>query len=223
MILLILISLILGVSVPFLARRIIANYPGTWADVVCGKNKGRIEKINWATLTIIPLLSIAILGFISALYPFILPGAQWALVGIIFIGFLTSIIDWKFRIIPDILIFPLMLIAVFLADAAPWMHGGIMEGVIAGVCGYVLPNIIGVLLYKKSDEAIGGGDIKLMCVGGLFLGVKLLALTLVIAAALSIVWKVIQSFKTKEQVDFIPFAPFFWVGAWWAIVINVLM
>ena len=62
---------------------------------------------------------------------------------------------------------------------------------------------------KNPDDEIpiGMGDIKLLATGGLWIGLDGLAITLIVSCILGYLWG-----KRKKQ-RFIPFAPFFIIGA----------
>lgn len=120
--------------------------------------------------------------------------------------------DLKNRIIPDIYLFPFMLIGLLVVAFFPWFFD-FGESVIAGSIGYGLGIIMGMLFKKKSPDAIGMGDVKLMAVGGIWLGVSGLAISLIISCVLGGVWGMLKKQK------FIPFAPFFFFGAICSLII----
>ncbi|MCL2338842.1 MAG: A24 family peptidase [Proteobacteria bacterium] len=148
-----------------------------------------------------------------------------------------SVSDFRHRIIPDAYLFPMLLIGLFLGathvapmydGGLPWIAGGITESVIAAVIGYAMGGVInlafkayGIRHKKKSnkqttihdsrftihDDPIGMGDIKLLGVGGIWLGVTGLSVALVSACAIGIIWGM------RRRQKFVPFAPFFFMGA----------
>lgn len=135
-----------------------------------------------------------------------------------------SVADWRRRIIPDAYLFPLLLIGLIIIAFFPWFTG-IGDAVIAAVCGYTLAAIIGYLFditktknHKHSVVApIGMGDIKLISVGGIWLGTFGLALALVIACVSGMVWGYIKRQK------YIPLAPFFIGGGILSLIINTFL
>lgn len=71
--------------------------------------------------------------------------------------------------------------------------------------------LLGLLVYKQ--ETIGGGDVKLMFMIGMFVGVKLVLLTLFLAMlAGSVIGVALIATKIKSRKDFIPFGPFISLG-----------
>jgi len=71
---------------------------------------------------------------------------------------------------------------------------------------------------KHGQDTIGFGDIKLLAVGGIWLGTSGLSVAVITACVLGVVWAVIR----KKR--FVPFAPFFIVGMVgaiaWQLIIN---
>ena len=71
------------------------------------------------------------------------------------------------------------------------------------------------LLIKK--EAMGGGDIKLFGMVGLFLGVKLGLLTILLSVYIGAIYGILtiiySKIKKKEYNSMIPYGPFISVGA----------
>lgn len=122
-----------------------------------------------------------------------------------------SVADWRRRIIPDVYLFPLLLIGLIMATFFPWPVT-IGQSVIAATSGYILATLIGFVFekigtrHKKSDIPIGMGDIKLIATGGVWLGATGLAMALVIACISGIIWGM------RQKQKYIPFAPFFIIG-----------
>jgi len=108
--------------------------------------------------------------------------------------------DIKSRTIPDAWLWPLLLGGIYL-------YGGVSENVVAAICGYALGFALMAATMKK--EALGFGDVELLAVTGLWLGIGGLAAALVSAAALGIAWGL-----AKKQ-RFVPLAPFLFLG--WGI------
>ena len=103
--------------------------------------------------------------------------------------------DIKKRIIPDLLLWPLLLCGIFI-------FGGDTDHVTAAILGYIL----GFILMMAAKNALGFGDVKLLMVAGLFLGVNGLSFATVVACVIGIIWGLIRKKK------FVPFAPFLVIG-----------
>ena len=123
-----------------------------------------------------------------------------------------SITDFRCRIIPDAYLFPLMLLGLVLISFFNYPIG-IQDAVIGATFGYGLAAIVGFIfdhLIRRHDAnaiaPIGMGDIKLIGIGGMWLGTTGLAITLVIACITGATWGRLRNEK------YIPFAPFFVCG-----------
>ena len=134
-----------------------------------------------------------------------------------------SIADFKRRIIPDAYLFPLMLIGLILISFFRFPTN-ISDAVIGATAGYLLATIVGFAFdyyMRKRDNTItppiGMGDIKLIGVGGLWLGTTGLALALIIACITGAIWA-----RTKHQ-KYIPFAPFFLLGGFLSLIANYIL
>ncbi len=131
-----------------------------------------------------------------------------------YILLLTSLIDFRLKIIPDSLIIIL----------AGW---GVIEGVLTGGIGRLVDNlsasilsalffvliIIGTQIMTK-NSGMGWGDVKLGAALGLWLGLPGIFYALVSAFILGAIFGVILLItKQKGRKDAIPFGPFLAIGA----------
>lgn len=122
--------------------------------------------------------------------------------------FTLARIDYEFHIIPDRIIrfsFPFAFLFIGLQDIDHLVDGAI--GFLVGGMGMFIVAVIGRLFYKK--DAMGGGDIKLAALLGVFLGWKVLLLSLFVAFLLmtAIGWIGIAVRKIQRGSE-IPMAPF---------------
>ncbi len=139
------------------------------------------------------------------------------------LGTLISIADFRRRIIPDAYLFPLMLIGLILIAFFPFPIS-FPQAVFGATFGYLLGMATGLFFdYYISKKApapyppIGMGDIKLMGVGGLWLGTNGLGWALIIACIIGAIWA-----KRKKQ-KYIPFAPFFFIGGFLSFIGNAFL
>ena len=130
------------------------------------------------------------------------------LVAAAFCAAMMSIHDWRQRIIPDVYLFPFLLIGLIVVSFFPWFFDA-SESAIAGAVGYALGAGAGWLfkLMKKEKQPIGLGDVKLLAAGGIWLGLTGLAIALIASTILGGIWGL------RLRQKFIPFAPFFFAGA----------
>ncbi len=96
------------------------------------------------------------------------------------------------------------------------------ELLFGGIVGFAIFFIIGlfaILIYRR--EGMGGGDIKLMGVIGLFMGLKsivqIFVLSFFIAAIISIFLLVT---KIKKRDDYIPFGPFIVLATYFTMFVS---
>ena len=136
---------------------------------------------------------------------------------------LISVTDFRRRIIPDAYLFPLMLIGLILVTFFNFPVG-IHGAVIGATFGYLMAAFIGFafdyFMRKRdtnADTPIGMGDIKLMGVGGLWLGTSGLSVALIIACISGAIWA-----RAKKQ-KYIPFAPFFIIGGILSLIGNLFL
>lgn len=145
------------------------------------------------------------------------------LIGAIACALLISVADFRRRIIPDAYLFPLMLIGLILIVFFGFPVG-IRDAVIGATFGYTMSAIIGFafdyFIRRRTPDAIppiGMGDIKLIGVGGLWLGTSGLSMALIVACITGAIWA-----RAKKQ-KFIPFAPFFLLGGILSLISTAIL
>ena len=141
----------------------------------------------------------------------------------VYLAYKIGSADMRRRIIPDAYLFPLMIIGAILTTFFPWPHN-IASGVLGMTFGYIMATVIGLIFDKiitrrnpGADTPIGMGDIKLIAVGGLWCGPHGLAIALVFACIFGAAW----AYRKKQK--FIPFAPFFIIGAILSLIITAFL
>lgn len=134
-----------------------------------------------------------------------------------------SIYDYRHRIIPDAHLFPLMLIGLITSGIYNFPFD-IKTGIAGATFGYITSALLGFIFdkamqrrNKNSETPIGMGDIKLISIGGLWLGTGGLALALIISGISGAIW------ARKQNQKFIPFAPFFIFGGFLSFIINLFL
>jgi leader peptidase (prepilin peptidase)/N-methyltransferase len=123
-------------------------------------------------------------------------------------------IDYYYQIIPDV--FPLILACCGLLSAAfnPALGDAYLERIVNSVCGLFAGGgslfaigMLGQLIYKQ--EAMGGGDVKLMAGVGALIGWDKVLFAIFTAAFLgSIAGIFLLSFKKIKKRGYMPFGPF---------------
>lgn len=190
----------------------------------------------------IPILSWLLLGGkcrycgarISAQYPFI--EAVTAIVfGVLYLGsgltfaFVTSVfffiilltvsaIDIEYKIIPNVIILPALVLSVFFIPISEFANVGRMPFVdhsdwVLSAVGFLAGGGFLLLLALIRPDGMGGGDIKLAAFMGLFLG-RYVVVALFIGFLLgSIGGLTAITFFKKSRKDLIPFGPYLAAGA----------
>ena len=131
------------------------------------------------------------------------------IISIISVAFIT-VADIRRRLIPDVWLWPLFLSGLYIFGDNP-------EHITAAILGYAIGFVMlwGMYAYKK--DAIGFGDVKLLSVAGLWLGVNGLSLAVVYACVMGIAYGLLR----KQR--YIPFAPFMFAGAGIYLLTQILV
>jgi len=132
------------------------------------------------------------------------------IVSISFVSLMLIVVvsDLYYQVVPDkvLLVFlPIILILRIIGDFMPWY-----ESLIGGVLGFGFMYLIawyGEKRFKK--QALGGGDIKLYFIIGLFLGYNLVFLSLFFSSVVGLLFGLI----VRKKSGYIPFVPFIFVGS----------
>lgn len=134
------------------------------------------------------------------------------------------------RIIPDSVIYPSLVLGLpftlFFTALTEERVSGLL-GMVLGFCVLLFVGWFGRLIFKK--EAMGGGDIKMAAVVGIFLGWKLLLVSLFLSVVLgAVVGAAIMAIRRKEDGSEIPFGSFIAIGSvvtlfWGAQLIRIYL
>ncbi len=123
--------------------------------------------------------------------------------------FTISVSDSVYRIIPNKVLAPffilIMIERIFIAQNEFWWYP------IAGFLAGFLPLY---LLGMLNEQAVGGGDIKLFAVVGIFLGPVGVLLALFLSSLLAIIFYLFLFIFQQKKQKFIPFGPSIAVGSW---------
>ena len=146
-------------------------------------------------------------------------GASISFIGMAILSSLLlviSIIDFDTTEIPDGLnLFGLVLGIIYIG--IQWN----MSILLSSAIGMVLGGGLFFLIAVASKGGMGGGDIKLMAVLGLWLGWRLTILVALLAFIIGAVISIaLISLKIRGRKDYIPFGPFIGIGAYIAIVFG---
>jgi leader peptidase (prepilin peptidase)/N-methyltransferase len=90
----------------------------------------------------------------------------------------------------------------------------IKTDMVPGIIGFILGGGVFLIIAMVTNGAMGGGDIKLMAVLGLFFGWKLIIMIALISFVIgAVVSLILIAAKVKSRKDFIPFGPFISIAA----------
>ena len=138
-----------------------------------------------------------------------------------------SFIDFEYKIIPDVLDCPGIVLGLALSIVHPAMHilpqpwdrlfaspaiasmADSLSGIILGGGLLYMLGILGQAIFKK--EAMGFGDVKLLAMIGAFLGWQMVLLTILISAFAGSVVGIIAKLRTGGS--YIPYGPYLAMGA----------
>lgn len=125
-----------------------------------------------------------------------------------------TFIDYDTMTIPNgIVVF--CLIVGFVKLCFEFNTGGLLDS----LYGFVAGGGVFLLIYFVSGGRMGGGDIKLMAVLGLWLGLRNIMLTMLIAFNVgAVISLILIGAGIKGRKDMIPFGPFIGIGAYIAIL-----
>ena len=187
---------IFGLMIPFLARRIGKLMPATMGYIllklfvpVQSVSREKLENnpkymelfkryvmrsIGWGIFTAAATYLFAI-EFVSS--------HTWWYITFLWILLLLVEFDKRFMLLPDILTLPLLVLGfAFAAQKGPWLAtvdvnflSYAQNSALGAIMGYVMPVIASMFLVWKYPEAFGGGDIKLLCAVGAWVGMEIVA------------------------------------------------
>jgi leader peptidase (prepilin peptidase) / N-methyltransferase len=134
---------------------------------------------------------------------------------------LVTFIDWEHYLIPDLVVYPGIVLGLLFNFLFPQMAFSASPffalkeaviGVLVGGGSLYLIALIGQFLLKK--EAMGLGDVKLLAMIGAFLGWKSVLVAIFFGSLIGSVISLLLIFiGLKKRTDYIPFGPYLSLGA----------
>lgn len=177
-------------------------------------------------------------GRIAAVFTFVMLGLIYSLVFFHYGYYMTKIvrylmlifavltiayIDWKKRIIPNVVLAGLLIFRTIWLIVEIFIYSYATVDILLGSFGGL---VIGVLLfliaYFVSRKGIGLGDVKFVGVIGYFTGISVLYGILVISLFLIVCYSMVQLLRKKVTwKDSIAFGPFLAVGTIFALLAGI--
>lgn len=128
---------------------------------------------------------------------------------------IVTVSDIEYKIVPDVVLLtflPILFVLRMLYPMTVWY-----EHVLGAILGFAFMYFIAWYGKKRfKRDALGGGDIKLYFLIGLFLGMQLVFLSLFFASILGIIFGKV----TMKKINPIPFVPFIFGGVLLAYYIG---
>lgn len=193
---------IYGLMIPFLARRIGKLMPATMGYILLKlfvptqsvahkkleNNRQYMElfkryvmrSIGWGIFTAAATYLFAIKFDASH---------TWWYISFLWILLLLVEFDKRFQLLPDILTLPLLVLGfAYAAQKGPWLAtvdinflSYAQNSALGAMMGYIMPVIASMFLVWKYPEAFGGGDIKLLCAIGAWVGMEIIAYVILLS------------------------------------------
>ena len=132
---------------------------------------------------------------------------------LLYTGIALSAIDIKYRILPDVITLPGIIVGILLSTLNPSI--GFIHGILGAVVGFAGLFLI-TKLYEilRKQEGMGFGDVKYLGFIGAAVGVQGVFFTLFLASILGSIIGIIYGLVTKQGLKAsIPFGPFLAAGA----------
>ena len=141
------------------------------------------NRLLWGTLYLILFIFLekTIQLYINKSYPLIL-----LYIFLFFIGFSASI-DSKCRLIPDIITFPLLMIAILIniycqeSSIFSPLNISSLNSIYSALGSYILCFTLALMFYFKNPYSFGGGDVKLITAISAFIGFENLGIILILS------------------------------------------
>lgn len=157
-------------------------------------------------------------GWLLVVWRFGLTWPTMVYAGLVSVFLVVSWIDWDYKIIPDVITLPGILIGFLCASLllpTGWLNslvGILMGGGILLFLAWVSPMLFG-------KEGIGGGDIKFLAMVGAFLGGQQVLLTLMVGSMFGACAGIfLIATKVLQKGQYIPFGPYLALGGMIAVL-----
>lgn len=128
--------------------------------------------------------------------------------------YIACVTDIKEKRVPNRLV--LVMLAAWVIILVPYLFlqtERALSTVLSGLIGFALAGILFLLVYLVSGHGLGGGDVKLMAVSGLYLGFGGVLPAMLVGSVLSAITALILILSKKmDAKGTLPLVPFLYVG-----------
>jgi len=128
--------------------------------------------------------------------------------------YIACVTDIKEKRVPNRLV--LTMLAAWVIVLVPYLFfqtDRALSTILSGLIGFGLSGVLFLLVYLISRHGLGGGDVKLMAVSGLYLGFGGVLPTMLIGSVLSAITALILIISKKmDAKGTLPLVPFLYVG-----------
>ena len=215
---LVVVSFVWGAMVPYMARRFAKFMPATPAYALyrlikpskhtkCENQKYKLLKKKYRLRSLVYAFALSGLSLMLIRNN----AANVMIVGsMLFIWILALLaeIDYRTFLLPDILTVPLLIFGFAFSAIVEEFFGvgkyvcgdfpmiGVVQSAIGALLGYFIPVVASLFMLKKSKDAFGGGDIKMLAAIGAWLGINGLFFTILSSCVLFGVYMLIKRKKS---------------------------
>lgn len=173
-----------------------------------------MKKLNWNHLlpyAALPVICIAfwlIRGSRMEMFPQLL--AELLLI----FGYIAALVDFLEKRVPNSLIGAMLGAWILAMVPQMFFHTEqAIELLFSGVVGALVGGVVFLVVYVVSRKGLGGGDVKLMAISGLYLGIDGVLPAMLYGSVLSAVTAgVLVLLKKIGRKDAIPLVPFLYIG-----------
>ncbi len=191
-----------------------------------GKCRYCHHKISWQ-YPVVELLTVGLFVASYVFWPVNISGLEWLAFGawlLILVGLVALIIyDFRWMLLPNKIVFPLYLLAIFFVIAKLWGTSDIVKSLSELVLAIFIGGGIFYILFRVSHEKwIGGGDVKLgFLLGSLALTPLNAVMLLFFASLLGCMYILPRTLSKKITKNTkIPFGPFLIMACWVVVLFG---
>ncbi len=136
---------------------------------------------------------------------------------ILFLLGFSANIDSKCRLIPDIITFPLLMIAIFASVYSTEnkifspIFISSFDSIFSAIAGYLLCFTLALMFYFKNPYSFGGGDVKLISAISAFIGIINLSWILIFSFLFSIIFLIIKKEKYLALAPLVFYSFIIWL------------